>query len=546
MSSEYNKNPYYIMVAGSEAKLVMAAKQVDQEAMKRAELAADSGMPALITYDTEYERSVIGKRFALERFYRSKNSITGPIEFITSFDAQTPSCALPPASTAMIPSQTYQVNTPRFITKAPSDMELAAIFCSKVTLRRYGENVWHYDYVENTYKKLSDEQLRTLVVQMLREELSITGQARQISNLISVVLAEPTIQLPSLEQAGNLQWVKNGVLNIANGILHPHSPEYFLTTQLQTEWLGPKDCPWCDYFFASVSGGNPILTERLWQTLGYVLMPDNNAKRFVLLQGASDSGKSVFGELISAFFHMEDIGSLDIFRLGERFAPSMLIGKRVNLCMDLSDSHLEKKAISFIKAVTGRDFVPIEEKFKAIYTAKLDVKLVFGTNHRLRIDSADPAFWNRILLLPFENVIPKENQIRDLAKKLATELPGILFKAVCAYKTVINNNYRFAGDDIYSFAVSSHIGDPIMDADSGLNEFIQNCCLPNPAGFTSTEALHNAYLVYCRNVQIAGISDRIQFSRRFKEIAGGYFDLQLTKKRVYGVPVNGYKGVLLN
>jgi putative DNA primase/helicase len=64
-----------------------------------------------------------------------------------------------------------------------------------------------------------------------------------------------------------------------------------------------------------------------------------------------------------------------------------------------------------------------KEPFSAYPTAKIMVV----TNNPPHFKDVSDGIWRRLLLIPFDSVVPEKDRVKDLAAKLiATELPGIL------------------------------------------------------------------------------------------------------------------------
>ena len=289
-----------------------------------------------------------------------------------------------------------------------------------------------------------------------------------------------------------------------------------------------------------IAGGNELLILRLKQATGYIIAPDNRAKRFPLLQGRGDTGKSVYGNLMESFFDESAVSHLDIFRFRERFSLSTLVDKRLNISMDMPRGELSDQAASSIKELTGRDPVTVEEKYKAPRSAVISCSLVFGTNHVLKLKSPDEAFAKRVLLLPFIYPVPKERQDHYLLEKLVAEKSGVLYVALMAYRDLLPTNYTFAGDELYTF--ENQVAEQHKSVAESMAEFVQCCCVEANV-FTPTEVLFNAYIAFGLAAEAAVIHDSAAFSRQFSMICGN--SVTRKKQRVNGVPVNGYLGVAL-
>lgn len=236
------------------------------------------------------------------------------------------------------------------------------------------------------------------------------------------------------------------------------------------------------------------------------------------------------------------MGSVDAFRLGDRFSLSALASKAINISMDLSSSSMGDQAVGIIKQMTGNDLVQVEEKYKTPYATRVGCKLIFGSNHQLRTATFDAAFLRRICLIPFNYPVPKYQQDPYLLDKLKLEKSGIFYKAMEAYRELVTCNYTFAGDDIYDMLNTKQAGEQLIDQDALIEQFIERHVAAMPDSFVPTEELHMLYLSENPN----GLSDRQKFSARFKQLTAKKGVLVLNKKkRINGEPTNGYEGIIL-
>lgn len=540
-----NPAPEEIYVSGEEARILLNALSAEMEASARSHKEAGKYKCPMIFFNEE-ECKAIDAKHELQKKYQADRGLAVVPNLM--LDRTKPIPPLQPSAEQMqvIPmQQPYGQALPivefnQFTKGPPTDMELAAILCSRVTLRRIGQRVYLY-LKEGYYRRLEGNDLQVLVMEKLRKELSITGQAKQLDNTIKCIMAEPTIALKEWERNKWLMCVGNGILDIRTGTLEPHTPLRFMTTQIQANWYGPQPTPMCDYFFESISGGDPILTRRLWEVLGFLLSSDQDAKRFCLLQGPGNTGKSLYGELVKSMFPSSDTCHVDIFKLGERFQAATLVGKCVNISMDLSNASLKSDAISFVKQVTGRDPVLVEEKYLKPYSTKIDCKFLFGTNHKLRLGDIDDAFLQRILYIPFQYPVSKERMVHGLIDQLKAERNGILFKAVEAYRQVVLNRYVFTGDDIFDLSKMEQTGDSVASSEETLNEFIVQNCLGSPGYFIPTELVYERYVTFCQAIGRSPEGNMQSFSSKFGGLITAYLpDVVNKKARFNGKSCRGY------
>ena len=321
--NDSNSERKVITVYGEEARLVQMAEQADIIARQRSQASTPVGLINPVTfYETTAEQVLIAQLAELEKKYQNALGL-----------------ALPPV---LFPANMSAVQQPaenipvKYFRKAPTDMEMAQLFLDRVTVRRVGQRIYRYNGC--IYKILPVDQFHTLIYDILRQELSISGSSKQIRSVAEAIMAEPSIEVTQEDTNVTGICLRNGVLNLSDFNLYSHSPRFFNTWMLDVDWLGEQPCPVCDRFFEFAAGGDPVLIQRFWEAVAYAIFPDNRAKRFIVLMGLGDTGKSVFGDMIASFFEEDAVGSVDIFRLGDRFSLSTLVNKRVNISMDLSDA----------------------------------------------------------------------------------------------------------------------------------------------------------------------------------------------------------------
>lgn len=526
-----NNQRKIVMVTGEDAQLIRLAEQVDLAAKLRSQADAPAGtINPLIVYETDVERAIIGKKMELERQYQLSHGLSLPPILV-------------PADAKQSNQSTITGNSIKIYRQAPTDMEMAEIFINRVTVKRKGETIYFFD--GRIYRELKEDQLHTLIFNTLRQEMSISGSSKQIKSVAAAIKAESRIEVKPEEMNVGGICLRNGILNFANFQLHEHSPKFFFTWMLDVNWLGEQPCPACDQFFEYAAGGDSILIQRFWEALAYALLPDYNAKRFLLLMGKGDTGKSVWGATVESFFEEDFVGSVDIFKFGDRFPIGTLVRKRVNISMDLSNAAMTEQAAAVIKQITGRDLILVEEKYKAPYTTRIDCKFIFGTNHALRTNSHDIAFLRRVLYLPFNHPVPYHAQNHNLRQILRAEKAGIFYKALMAYRGLVAKGYYFSGDDIYDFTKAYQVGEEVADTATDLDLFVATHCVGQADSFVATDVLFECYQNYCKNLGHDFIQNKQTFSTKFNALIQSVPNVKLCKKRVNGTPCNGYTGLAL-
>lgn len=437
-------------------------------------------------------------------------------------------------SSLPIPRETQSKETHK------SQYDLAKLLLCRVFLKSHEGTLYLFD--GTIYRMLTEDKAKMIILKHLEDEISKQGHSSVLPGVLAFLKAEPSIVDTPISEP---RWVcfRNGILDMERSVSNPHSSRYFVTSYLEADYIpGFCECPKFDAFLWTVSGGDSELVQRIWQAIGYILIPDNSGKRFLFMLGIGNSGKSVVGNLLSAMFNEEAVSNVDIFKLGERFASVTLKDKRLNISMDLPKGKIGYQAASLIKMLTGNDTIAVESKYRDMQSYSGGCKLVFASNHPITLHESDEAFCDRVLLLPFEYAIPKSSQNPNLLKELLWEKSAIATKAVAAYQGLRANNYIFAGDDRFCYRKQ---GEGLVTNQQGLIEtFIGERCDFEAGCFTPTHILFDAYTQFCFEQGCSCVTNANSFSKAFGTVCGNA--VALTKSRAYdGTAQGGYLGIKL-
>lgn len=419
-------------------------------------------------------------------------------------------------------------NSPTIIKKEPSQSyscyELSQLLTQRVYIKRNGGSIYHYNGIID--EKLSDEDLYALILTNLEYEIGLMGSPGLLSGTATFLYADDKLSGTPNYQS-NMVCFRNGVLDLQDWSFRPHHPNDFFTSYLSVDYFPgtPISHPAFDRFLLDITGGDAIILQLIWEAVGYLLTMDMNGKVFILFQGVRDSGKSALGRFISSLFNQKAVSSLDIFRMGDRFSTSLLTEKRLNISMDLPGERLNQKAVGNIKLLTGQDAITVEEKYKSARDFENHCKFLFASNYRLQLAAPDPAFESRILLIPFNNQIPKDQQNRNLLQFFEGEKLSIVIHALQAYCDLVRHNYIFAGTQ--RFLPGYQANKPVFSQSATLRTFLDECCVFMPKNVrTPTGDLHSAYQAFCIQRGLAGISDRSQFSRQLHALCGDLVEVK--------------------
>ena len=397
------------------------------------------------------------------------------------------------------------------------------------------------------YELLDNETLDRLILKELREPIAEIGRPEIISAIRAFVKKEPKLVIDDPTIDPNYIVFRNGRLDIRTMEFADNDPLVFQTSYLNFNYdRYNTHCPNFEKYLESVSGGDPDIKELMLQTHGYIASCSMDAKSFFLFIGEGDTGKSLTIGLDTMFFPNDFVSTIELQALGDKFSTGNLANVRLNVGGDLPNKPLTPDVVKHVKGITGNDMMTAEKKFVQPFSFKPTCKLVFATNHPLVLQQRDDQFCERLVVIPFDNKIPKDRQDHDLLNKLRDELPAIFNMILEAFLRLCNNNFEFKK----VVNLSNYVAIPLSESGSvshleeAVDDFVSiHYEITGDSGdFVSIKQLYaefNAYYLQHYNLN----TNQDKFSKAFRQL----FDKSETngypRKYQSNAHGRGYQGI---
>ena len=381
------------------------------------------------------------------------------------------------------------------VSKDQSLVDLTRKVKKNVHIISYGNTLYYYN--NYYYTQLDAKQLIKLYRKYVDYELNHESSLHGYKDLYECFLTDPQIECSESENGPIYAPLKNGVFELVEWKLHPHSPDQITFTYINAKYDPDAKCPIFEGYLHQVTGGDPQLMERFWMVIGYLLIYPARGKFFIFMKGVGNSGKSVLGSFIKHLYPKESISNIKLKQLTNQFGMASLATSVINFDMDMSSSKINEEAASRLKQITGGDSMNIPRKYRDDALLERRIKFVFSSNHPLSIDGDDDAFLKRIVYLPFNYAIPDNQQDPDLGDKIWAERDAIVTKALYYARKLVQYNYIFP--EI-----------PYMDSAkySPVKMFVQERCdISDMDAMTALDDLYNAYLHFCKEKNIGVCKD---------------------------------------
>ncbi|NEN88003.1 MAG: hypothetical protein F6K48_03375 [Okeania sp. SIO3H1] len=205
------------------------------------------------------------------------------------------------------------------------------------------------------------------------------------------------------------------------------------TTMLSYDYNPDVETPLFDHMMESMFPDEND-RELLLQFMGYSYDPRNIYKKFALIKGGTDTGKTTLQTILTAIVGGDDhVLSPSISSMtSDRHWAANLPNTRLISIDEQTDTPMQfsKQAAALFKQLSGDGTIEVRKMRKEGFSTQVKAKMVVTTNNQPHFSDDSTAFWNRCLY--FEPALPKK-KIPYLADNIIkNELPGVAYKLATA------------------------------------------------------------------------------------------------------------------
>lgn len=364
----------------------------------------------------------------------------------------------------------------------------------------------YYIYEKGVYRDVNDLVAARMVRGHMMDRYATMGGINDVLGQWKMLIYKEVNQLNSNPFIINL---KNGLYNVLDSTLKPHTPEYLSIVQLKASYNEEASCPRFLKFLEAVL--EELERNLLQEILGYLLIPVTKAQKSFVFVGPGNAGKSTLLSVAQdILLGSHYVSNITWQALGDRFKTAELFGKLANIFADLPSKSLEDNGI--FKTLTGEDYITAEKKNKNPFSFKNYAKFLFSCNEvpRNHGDRTE-AFYRRLIIIRFKKSIPESKRDANLKEKLECEADGIFMWALEGLKRLIDNNYIFSETE----ATRSEVEAYKITNNSALS-FVYDCCIFDPERYVELGEIYRRYREYCEENGLKPVS-KIRMNKEFKE-----------------------------
>ncbi|NRO73864.1 hypothetical protein IMAU20067_00698 [Lactobacillus helveticus] len=333
----------------------------------------------------------------------------------------------------------------------------------------------------------------------------------------------------------------SGYIDLTNGILHDHDYKKMFTQETGVDFTEKVDCPQWLEFLDQTFNHDKEMIHFIQKAMGYSMTGSNSEQVMFIPYGNGRNGKSVFLNVFKyvAGSYAKTMNAETIMqkRNNSSQGPSSDIARLEGARLVISSEANEGDRLdeSLVKQMTGGDTLVARYSYGSDFEFNPVFKLWMATNHMPNIHGTDEGIWRRLVIIPFNHTVKKENVDKNLEDKLKAESMGIL-------KWIIDGTMMWQTEGLNEPDSIKHAVKDYREEMDVIQAFIDENCQINPDLSVKASELFESYLNWSKETNNwDGMSNNKfgrEISKRFKKehTRNGYIysGLDLIKKHLYG------------
>lgn len=452
-------------------------------------------------------------------------------------------------SSFMIPKQKETIST-NITDKNFSSFNLYKLLVKTFNFGRFQNTLYVYNEETGYYHPVLPGEgigsfggfIRRMIPDKLLSKISTYFIAETYHWMISGT--EQIIDLPKFDTPFRIAFL-NGTLDLQLGILHPHDYRNYLKTGLPFEYhcYHKGDIKQTNFwhYITRLANYEKSTIDALRFMIGLALSNIRNLKTAFFIVGDSNNGKSVLAQFLIELVGHENICTLPISKLGERFSAAEVFNKKILLSSDETNLNWNANTAAIFKLLVARDRITAEFKYQQPFQFQPNALVIAFSNELPKYNSdidAGGAISRRIFIILTGPSISVEDEDPYMLEKILNEKELVASWAIHRVIDFIKNNnlpnqqYQSSPDDTPTNSLSIY------------RNWVKKYIFEDSTNTITSQALYQNYTLYCNeeNIDCKLIMREKTFFMRFAKDFSQFKEKFLTED---GHQVNGYRGLNL-
>lgn len=297
---------------------------------------------------------------------------------------------------------------------------------------------------------------------------------------------------------------RNGMFDVVHWKMLQHDPKYKSINQIPYDFYPDAEPERNDIdVFLEAAIPDKDDREMLLQHTGLCFTKDTSQQVFMILVGIGGSGKSTIIRLIIQVIGKENVSSVSLKGLSERFATADLVGKLLNSCADLEEGALDDPTT--LKKLLGEDQMRGERKGQDAFDFVSYAKQIFSSNDIpvIKGERSD-GFYRRLLICPM-NVKPEQVD-PELSEKLKIAADRFIYLCMKALQRLYKQGRIVRSEH------SIQLCEQLRGDSDSVQAFLDEVTEAAPDRRIDRGFLYEKYLDYCEKNERAKVTNHRFYS----------------------------------
>ena len=274
-------------------------------------------------------------------------------------------------------------------------------------------------------RKLAEKQLKA-GKEYLKHAKASRGNSR-INGMLEIAQAFMFTKPDKLDSDPHVLNTPAGIVDLKTGAVQPHKSKKYCTkvTRISPGKGGMQ--LWLD-FLGVVSCEDPGMINFLQQLAGMILTGKVYEETLINAIGSGRNAKSTFFNVLA--YILGDYACMIAPEMltitNKTFGAEKALLKAIRLAIAAETAEGERLNTSMLKQLVSTDLIHCERKYKAPEDFVPSHTVVLYTNNPLRVGTTDNGTWRRLMIIPFNAVIPENSEIKNYASYLAEHAGGAI------------------------------------------------------------------------------------------------------------------------
>ena len=341
-----------------------------------------------------------------------------------------------------------------------------------------------FQYTRGCYKKISEEELKKIILLETGDLIS----KFKINEICSFIEIHGHIKESALNNQAFLN-LNNGLLNLYDFKLEPHSPIIYSTIQLNVGYQITSKCLKWTRTLREIFEGDEEKICLLQEFFGLCLTSETKYEKALVLIGEGANGKSVILYILQKLLGEDNYSAIPLEKFNNTHYTANLFGKLANISIETNAK--SEVYDSVFKATVSGDQIEADHKFGRPFKFSPICKLVFALNNMPRVDDKTDAFFRRLIIIRFNKCFSELEQNKNLKFELLEELDGILLWSLEGLERLRERGY---------FSLPESVQDEIEEYKKDNNNvllFVEDTCQLKPESTITKGYLYDSYSSWC-------------------------------------------------